>query len=175
MVKKNFAVSVDDPKPVDYFQSFLSAYDETDGDLTSSIYLMNDNYTTNKHVKGTYNIEFGVSDAAGNISSIIVKVTVGDTTKPVITGNSTKVQTSYTQTWNVATFKSTLVASDNYDTMTNANIVLDSDGYTTNKTILGTYNVVFSLTDASGNKTTFTKQVEVIDDSAYLDWPNIYK
>ena len=63
--QENFAVSVDDPKPVDFFKSFLSAYDET-GDLTSSIYLINDNYTTNKHVKGTYEIEFGVQDAAGN-------------------------------------------------------------------------------------------------------------
>ena len=46
--------------------------------------------------------------------------------------------------------------------MTNANIVLESDGYTSKKTILGTYNVVFGLTDASGNKTTFTKQIEVM-------------
>src|SRR5690554_15949 len=164
--QENFAVSVDDPKPVSYFQSFLTAIDETDGDITDSIYLINDNYTTNQHVKGTYDIEFGVSDAAGNISTLIVKVTVGDVTKPVITGNSSKVQISYTQTWNVNTFKSTLVASDNYDTMTNADIVIESDGYTSKKTTLGTYNVVFSLTDSSGNKTTFTKQIEVIDDIA---------
>src|SRR5690554_6677865 len=34
--QENFAVSVDDPKPVSYFQSFLTAYDETDGNITSS-------------------------------------------------------------------------------------------------------------------------------------------
>ena len=40
--------------------------------------------------------------------------------------------------------------------------VLESDGYTTNKTnIKEHYNVVFSLTDASGGiKLPFTKQVE---------------
>ena len=63
-------------------------------------------------------------------------------------------------------FKSTLTVTDNYYTLTNANIVVESDNYTANKTVPGTYNVVYSATDTSGNKGTFTKQVTVIDDVA---------
>lgn len=162
--QENFVTSVDDPKTVGYFQSFLTAIDETDGDISSSIYVVNDNYTTNKSVLGTYEITFGVKDAANNESQLKVFVTVADVTKPVITGNSSKVQISYTQTYNITTFKSTLTVTDNYDTLTNANILIHSDGYTSNKTILGTYNIVFRATDASGNFVDFTKQVEVIDD-----------
>lgn len=162
--QENFVTSVDDPKSVSYFQSFLSAYDETDGDLTSSIYIVNDNYTPNKAVLGTWEVTFGVKDAADNESTLLVYVTVADVTKPVITGNATKVQISYTKTWDIAAFKSTLSITDNYDTLDNSDIVVHSDTYTSNKTNLGTHTIVFRGTDDSGNYVDFTKQVEVIDD-----------
>lgn len=164
--QENFAVSVDDPKPVSYFQSFLTAIDETDGDITDSIYIVNDNYTPNKAVLGTWEVTFGVQDAAGNESTLLVYITVADVTAPVITGNSTKVQISYTKTYDIAAFKSTLSITDNYDTLSNSDIVIHSDGYTSNKSNLGTYTIIFRGTDDSGNYVDFTKQVEVIDDVA---------
>ena len=130
------------------------------------IYIVTDNYTPNKSVLGTHSVTFGVEDSSGNVSTFAINITVVDVTKPTITGSTVKVQISYTQTWNINAFKSTLVASDNYDTLTNADITIKSDGYTSNKTNLGTYNVVFSLKDSSNNEQTFTKQVEVIDDIA---------
>lgn len=164
--QENFVTSVDDPKTISYFQSFLTAIDETDGDVTNSIYVVTDNYTTNKNIVGRHKIVFGVTDAAGNESTLEVYVNVVDITEPVITGNTAKVTISYTQTWNINTFKSTLVATDNYDSLTNADITIKSDGYTSNKTNLGTYSVVFSVKDTAGNEGTFTKQIEVIDDVA---------
>lgn len=164
--QENFVTSVDDPKNVSYFQAFLSAYDETDGNLTNQIYIVTDNYTPNKAVLGKHKVVFGVEDSAGNETTFEAFINVIDNTKPVITGNSTKVQISYTQTWNINSFKSTLVATDNYDTLTNADIFVKTDGYTSNKTNLGTYTVVFGVKDSSGNEGTFSKQVEVIDDVA---------
>ncbi|VEU83144.1 hypothetical protein [Acholeplasma hippikon] len=164
--QETFVTSVDDPKPLSFFQGYLTAIDETDGNITNNIYVVSDNYTTNKSILGTYTVVFGVKDSANNESTLEVKISVVDVTKPVITGNSSKVQISYTQTWNVENFRSTLTVSDNYATMNNSHIVVKTDGYTSNKTNLGTYNVVFSATDPSGNETTFTKQVEVIDDIA---------
>lgn len=164
--QEEFVTSVDAPKDINYFKSTLKAIDETDGDITANIYVKTDNYTPNKSVLGRYNIVFGVKDAALNESTLEVWVTVGDFTSPVISGNSTKVQISYTQTYNISSFKSTLTVSDNYYTLNNSNIVIESDAYTSNKTSLGTYNVVFSVTDPSTNKATFTKQIEVIDDIA---------
>ncbi|MCU0104721.1 DUF5011 domain-containing protein [Acholeplasma vituli] len=164
--QEEFVTSVDAPKDVNYFKSTLKAIDETDGDITANIYVKTDNYTTNKTVLGRYNIVFGVKDAAQNESTLEVWVTVGDFTQPVINGNSSKVQISYTQTYNISSFKSTLTVSDNYYTLNNSNIVIESDAYTSNKTNLGTYNIVFAVTDGSSNKGTFTKQIEVIDDIA---------
>jgi hypothetical protein len=164
--QENFVTNVDDAKPLSYFINYFEAWDNVDGDLTSSIYVVTDNYTPNMSVLGAHSVTLGVTDSSSNESTFTFTVNVVDITNPVITGNSTKVQVSYTQTFNITSFKSTLVATDNYDTLSNSNIVIKSDAYTSNKTSLGTYNIVFEVTDSSGNTATFTKQIEVIDDIA---------
>lgn len=164
--QENFVTSVDDPKPVEYFLQFITAWDETDGNITDKIIIDYDEYSTNKYVLGTYKVELSVEDSSGNESYLTIYITVADVTSPVISGNQSKVQISYTQTWNINAFKSTLSVTDNYYQMTNDDIAIESDNYSQNKTQLGKYNVVFSATDPSGNKTTFTKEIEVIDDIA---------
>lgn len=164
--QENFVTNVDDSKPLSYFMNYISAWDNVDGDLTSSIYVVTDNYTANMSVLGAHTVTLGVEDSSNNESTFQFTINVVDITNPVISGNSTKVQVSYTQTYNISAFKSTLVATDNYDSLTNTDIVIKTDGYTANKTNLGTYTIVFEVTDSSGNKATFTKQVEVIDDIA---------
>jgi len=164
--QENFVTNVDDAKPLSYFMNYISAWDNVDGDLTSSIYVITDNYTANMSVLGAHTVTLGVMDSSNNESTFQFTVNVVDITNPVITGNSTKVQVSYTQTFNISSFKSTLSVSDNYDSLANTDIVVKTDGYTANKTSLGTYSIIFEVTDSSGNKATFTKQVEVIDDIA---------
>lgn len=164
--EENFVTNVDDAKPLSFFLDYISAWDNVDGDLSSSIVVETDNYTPNMAVLGTHQVDLSVTDSSNNESTFTFFVTVVDITKPVITGNTTKVQISYTQTWNVTTFKNGLSVSDNYDTLDASDISVLSDGYTSNKTNLGTYNVVYRVIDASGNVGTFTKQVEVIDDIA---------
>ena len=63
----------------------------------------------------------------------------------LITGNASVAEISYTQTYNISNFKSTLTASDNYYTLTNSNITILSDTYTANKAVPGTYEVVFEV------------------------------
>lgn len=164
--QENFATSVNDLRPLSFFQDFLTAWDETDGDLTDSIFIVEDNYTASMAILGKYSVVFGVSDAAGNETTLLVYINVVDINAPVITGNTAIADISYTQTWNISTFKSTLTVSDNYYNLTNSNIVVESDTYTSNKGTPGTYEVVYSVTDSSNNKGTFTKQVRVIDDVA---------
>lgn len=164
--EENFVTSVDDLRPISFFQGFLSAYDETDGDITSSIYIVSDNYTANKSTLGKYEVVFAVKDNAGNETILVSYINVVDITNPVITGNASVAEISYTQTYNISNFKSTLTASDNYYTLTNSNITILSDTYTANKAVPGTYEVVFEVTDSSGNQGTFTKQIRVIDDVA---------
>lgn len=161
--QENFVTNVDDPKDVNFFKSYLSAYDETDGDITSNITVKTDNYTANKTTLGTHKIVFSVKDSANNETTLDVYVRVVDITAPVITGDTSVATIGYSETYNFETFRKTLTVTDNYATLTNTDIKLKTDGYSSNKTILGTYSVVFEVTDPSGNASTFTKQVKVID------------
>lgn len=159
----NFVTNVDDPKPVEFFKGFLSATDDTDGDITDRIIIETDNYTANKKVLGSHKVIFAVSDTAGNKTTVETYVRVIDQTKPIISGSATTAEIGYKETWNVENFRKTLSVSDNHDTLTNTDIKLKTDGYTNNKTKLGTYNVIFTVKDTSNNEGTFTKPVKVID------------
>lgn len=161
--EENFATNIDDAKPVTFFQSYLTAIDETDGDVTDRIWIERDNYSPNIKVIGRHEVIFGVDDLSGNKAFLTVYINVYDFTTPVITGDQSIVKIGYKETWNIESFRKLLKVTDNVDSLTNADIKLKSDGYTTNKSKLGIYDVVFEAKDKSGNETTFTKRVQVID------------
>ena len=164
--QETFATKVDEARPVEYFIGFLKAIDDIDGDISDDIYIVTDNYTPNKSVLGTHAVTVGVEDSSGNVSEFTFKVSVVDIDAPIINGNATAVSIGYKETYNIVNFKSTLTVSDNYDTLSASDITIKSDNYTTNKTKLGTWNVIFEVEDSSGNTSTFTKTIKVIDNVA---------
>lgn len=164
--QENFVTSVEESKDIKYFIDFIKAIDDIDGDISHLIQIETDNYTPNKRVLGKHEVKIYVEDAAGNRSDFTFFVNVVDITKPVITGNSDVVQIGYKETYNIENFRKTLKVTDNYDSLTNADIKLKTDGYTSNKGKLGTWNVVFEAKDKSDNATTFTKPIKVYDNIA---------
>src|SRR5690554_6164338 len=161
-----FVANVDEEKPLSYFMSFLSAYDETDGDVTDSLTVITDNYTPNIRVLGNHTFTVEASDNSGNTATATINIRVVDIVAPIISGNTSTADIGYAETWNIESFRKTLSVTDNYQTMTNADIVIDTDGYTSNKTKLGTYTITFKATDESGNTGRFSKNVRVIDNVA---------
>lgn len=158
-----FVTNVNDEKPISFFLSYLSAYDETDGVVPVTLVPGSDNYTANKRVLGNHTFTVEASDSSGNKATAVINVRVVDIDAPTITGNTSVATIGYKETWNINNFKTTLNVSDNYDTLTHSDIGIKSDGYTSKKGTLGTYNVVFNVFDSSGNEGTFTKPVKVID------------
>lgn len=161
--QENFVTNVDDAKPLAFFQAYLSAWDETDGDVTDRIKVESDDYTPNMRVLGTHEVKFYVTDKSNNRADLTVYIRVVDVTIPRISGSTAVATVGYKETYNIESFKSTLTVFDNYDTIPNSRITIKSDGYTANKTKLGTYKIVFEVADNSGNKGTFEKSVRVID------------
>ena len=160
-----FVTNVDAAKPLSYFLNFFTAIDLEDGDVTESITVVLDNYTDNKGVLNTpHKVTIQASDSSNNTTTADFYITVVDVTPPVISGNTNLVQVSYTQTWSVSNFKASLTVQDNYDVLSADDIVIKSNTYQGNETVLGTYTVIFEITDSSGNKGTFLKNVKVIDD-----------
>lgn len=160
-----FVTDVDNPKPLSYFLSLFKAIDIDDGDVSDSIVVVLDNYTDNVGVINTpHKVTIQASDNSNNTTTVDFYVKVVDITAPVITGNTSVAQISYTSVWSVNNFKASLTIQDNYDLLTNEDILVKSNTYQTNEDKIGTYTVVFEAVDSSGNKGTFTKVIKVVDD-----------
>lgn len=160
---EHFASNVDNPTPVANFIREISAIDDIDGDISHNIVLEKDNYTPNNKTLGRYDVDLSVTDQAGNKSTFKFWVTVADVTAPTATADLTKKIISYDKTYDLNTFKNTIVISDNYYSKSDLTIEITRDTYTANKTKLGTYYVDFTIKDPSNNETVLTVTIEVKD------------
>lgn len=158
----NYITNVDNPITEANIKSGLYAIDNIDGHIPSSAFvLVTDGYTANKTTLGTYDVNYKVSDSAGNWSFVTVKVHVVDIAKPVISGQSSYTIV-YNQTQNLTTVKNNLTVTDNYNTGLTATLV--EDNYTANKTQKGSYTLKYQATDSSGNKSDiYVVTITVID------------
>ena len=161
-----FVTNVDLPLSEASIRSNIYAYDDTDGDITHLITKSSDTYTPNMNTVGTWQIIYSVQDSAGNISTLTVHVLVRDVTAPTWNVAKAEVDVSYTQTFDIEAYKSQLGVSDNYDPSGSLTITIHANTYTANKTVVGTYNVIYKVKDTAGNETLAQVEVNVIDDVA---------
>jgi len=158
-----FVTNVDAPLSESSIRSNIYAFDETDGDITHLITKSSDTYTPNMNTVGTWQIIYSVQDTAGNIATLTVHVLVRDVTKPTWNVAKAEVDISYTATFDIEAYKSQLGVSDNYDLSGSLVITIQSNTYTANKTVVGTYYVVYKIKDTAGNETLAEVEVHVID------------
>jgi len=160
-----FVTNVDNPLTEATIRSYITAADETDGDITHLITKTSDTYTPNMNTVGTYQIVYHVEDSAGNETSLTVHVLVRDVTAPTWSSTTkNNVSKSYTQTFDIEAYKSQLGAADNYDAAGSLVITIATNTYTASKTIPGVYQVTYKIKDTAGNETLATVNVTVFDD-----------
>ncbi len=135
-----------------YTDAGAAAYDDEDGDLTSSIVTKS---TVNTARIGTYAVTYSVSDAAGNAAAETRTVVVAANTKPVITLNGSSpvkivVGSAYVDAG--------ATAMDAEDGDLTSSIVVTS---TVKTTRVGSYRVTYSVTDSNGGTARVTRIVTV--------------
>ncbi|MFH0993471.1 MAG: hypothetical protein V1761_03880 [bacterium] len=157
--------NVDDHLPAAAITAGLSATDAIDGDVTASIVVVSDGYSANIGVLGSYIMTYRVADAAGNTTEFQITVLVVDVTAPMFGGVET-ICVPYPAVMTIASIQEQINASDNYDGNLDDEITLQSDGYSANAATLGSYQVVFAVTDTSGNVAAKTVTIEVVDETA---------
>ena len=116
--------------------------------------------TVDMGIAGTYTLDISYTDASGNVSNKIRTVNVVDTTAPVITGDSL-VNTEVSQTAGSYSMEPGITASDNSSTALTKSV---SD--TVNIAVLGGYTDTTTFTDVSGNSSSLTRIVRVVDTTA---------
>lgn len=158
-----FVTNVDAPLSEASIRSNIYAFDETDGDITHLITKTSDTYTPNMNTVGTWQIVYSVQDSASNVTTLTVHVLVRDVTAPTWNVSKAEVQISYTATFDIEAYKAQLGVDDNYDLPGSLTITVQSNNYTANKTVVGTYYVVYKIKDIAGNETLAEVEVQVID------------
>ena len=159
-----FVTNIDNPLPESTIKSYISAYDDVDGDLTHLIQLVSTDYEEPYSV-GQFEIEYSVSDSSGNTASLLVYVLVRDVTAPVSSIDNI-FDVSYTETFDVSAFGNAIKAEaqDNYYPNDQLTVTVQSNEYTPNKTNIGQYEIVYLIKDPSGNEALAYTYVNVIDD-----------
>ena len=156
-----YFTNVNQPVHASFIQSLLRAYDDEDGDITSSIVIFSDEYSTNKTTLGEYPLTFSVSDSANNVTYLTIYVRVVDATPPEIIGPNTLIST-LSQPLTIAHIKTHFQISDNYDTQ--LTLQVKSDNFTPNQHNVGTHSVTLESFDQSGNRGEKIIMISVIDD-----------
>lgn len=148
-----------------YADSGATASDNNDGDITSSIVIVNPVDTS---TVGSYTVAYNVSDAAGNAAVEVARtVTVTDQTAPVVTAPAaltiaaTDADGTAKTHSDIALFLASATASDANDGVITT---VDNDALETFP--LGTTIVTFGATDASGNTGTAQSTIKISDQTA---------
>lgn len=131
----------------------VTAKDNIDGDLTKVIKVTG---TVNTKVKGVYSLTYTVKDKTGNTATIVRKITVADNVKPVISGAANKsipINSKFDA-------KAGVTAKDNIDGNLTNTIKISG---TVNTKVKGVYTLSYSVKDKSGNVSTVTRKITVID------------
>lgn len=126
-------------------------------------YNLNNNTLVPYNLTQSYKFMAYVGDASGNYSFLEISVFVNDATAPTFdASNPTTITVSYKTTYNLSTWSSALVITDNVDT--NVDRVIYTDNYTANKSVPGSYTVIVRATDDTGNTKDKTFTFLVVDD-----------
>lgn len=138
----------------------ITATDEYDGIIT--FVEASNEYTGNEAVIGTYEIVLEAEDASGNVATRTLTIHVVDNLPPVISGPN-QFTRNYNQPLSLATIKAQLTATDDVDGDISDDITVISSTYRSNLTQVGSYTVLFGVTDSNGNNTTYQVTVVIQD------------
>lgn len=145
-----------DPTP-DYLEG-VTAYDIEDGDITHLI--MVDDSLVDLETLGKYQLTYQVEDQARNTYQVSVEVTVIDAKAPVINGLDDMV---YVMGDDLPDFSEGVTAVDDYDGDITHLIQIDFSAF--DDWFVGTYEIIYTVSDSSNNTTTSKRNIDVVDET----------
>ncbi len=159
----------DTTKPVITLTGDSIVYVEYEGTYTESGATYTDNYDSSgsalvggdvvdSSTLGTYTVTYNITDTEGNVADVVTRtVTVVDTTSPTFNISDQTIEVNGYTDIDWSTYIEN--ASDNYSTALTLAEEYDNVDFNT----VGSYDVVVSVMDEAGNKTSTTINVWVVD------------
>lgn len=155
---------VDNPYTIEYIQSTFTAEDVVDGDVSGEIYIVLDNYSDNERNLGDYIIVFGVKDSTEQettYSLIIRNIDVNDPYFEVEVESTLNIPQYSVLSANLPR----IIAIDLHDGDITHDISIQGLSAIDTGT-LGTHELIYKVSDSSGNEITQTFTVEVVDSTS---------
>lgn len=140
-------------------QSYLSAIDNVDGNL--SIELVQDGYSGNSSVIGSYLVKYKATDTAGNTKYHDVRIWVVDNTAPAWIVNDYFVNLGINEVMSRSELVSLLQASGMIGSDISYTVTFLTDEYTGNENIEGAYSVVMNITYEDGSESVVQVELNV--------------
>lgn len=159
--QKVVLTNINQPITLENLRKSIHAFDETDGDVSQSITIIKDEYSQNRFLVGTHEIQFQAQDSSNNLSILTIFVKVVDIDNPVISG-PLELISPLSSPKSINDLSSYYQVSDNYSQNLTFSVI--EDQFTNNSSTLGTYFITLSAVDESNNSCTFTLQMKVVDD-----------
>lgn len=140
-----------------YTEQGVLSSDNYDENISDSLNIAG---SINNAVVGSYDLTYTVTDNSGNTNSVSRIVNVVDSTPPVI---SILGDNPLNISLGDSFFDDGASSLDNYDGDISSGVIIQSNNI--NNMLVGTYQVVYASTDASGNIGTSTRSVIVSDNT----------
>lgn len=145
--------------------AYFNANDNYEGDVSSSLRVVRNDYQGLEQTIGEHIIELDVTDSSGNRSTFQSKIIVTDSTVPVISGPSSILK-NRSEPMTLAYILSLFTASDNLDGNITDKITVKSDNYSNNQNKMGEHAIILEVKDAANNLSTYTVKIKIADDIA---------
>ena len=156
--------NISNPLTLQEITNQLVALDNHDGDISSQIYIVENNYNNNK--VGKYYCIFSIKDSSNNTIKVPFKVTIEviDDIAPTIEGPTLFIS-KLSNILSTKTILSNMIVTDNHDSSAYKNLYIIDDTYSTNQKNVGEYTLVIGAYDEFGNESLpYIITIKVIDD-----------
>jgi hypothetical protein len=165
-----YTLGYDQVMTISAIQSSLTAFDGYDLDVTGSIIVKEDHYSTHEHQIGEYIIVFSVTDANGNIAEKTVLMRIVDEIGPIIYMDSAIIKVYNTQVLTLSDFTTLLCKAGELEESIPYAVSIRADSYSAFSSIPGRYHITLDFQDSEGNVTTKALQILVKErPSDYVD------
>lgn len=147
---------------------YTDNYDDLSGVVPT---LVTDYFSGNELSPGTYTINVEVEDSSGNILNSTLTINVSDDVLPNISG-PVSYSGSYEIEQSLNDFINMLSVSDNVDFLSNSDLYIITDTYSSRTTKIGNFVIIFGVMDSSGNERIHQLDINIFDDVApviYVD------
>lgn len=173
--------NVDNPITVEEIIASITVIDDFDGDVSDSIIIESNQYSSNSDTLGIYEIILRANDKSNNYSYFKIYIEVEDLTPPDISGKDYYLEFNSKQL-DLDEIMANLIISDNYDAYEDLYIEVISNNYSNNFEIVGLYEVIYKVVDLSGNESIKTVVIKVEDNippiitgpSTFKKYDNMY-